>query len=286
MKVLVIGSHGYMGGHLMRGLTKEGMEPEGVSTSDGSGIEPVSGLLPESFQINGDVSTVIYVAQSPHYRQMPDKASHVFAVNSLSVVRAAVAAHKAGVQRFIYVSTGTVYAPSFLPLAETAPLRRDNLYAMSKLHGEEALGLFRHYMDVVVVRPFGIYGPGQEGRMVPNLISKVRSGAPIVLHPKSDDLNDDGGLRISLCHINDAVNVLIRIARTGGPAYLNLAGVKAMSIREMALIIGQMLGRSPNFSIAPDPRDSDLIADINALRKLRITSFVDFKIGIKEMTGG
>lgn len=283
MKVLVIGSHGYMGGHLMRGLAIEGMEPEGASTSDGSGIEPVSGLLPESFQINEDVSVVIYVAQSPYYRQMPDKASHVFAVNSLSPVRAAVAARRAGVRRFIYVSTGTVYAPSFLPLAETAPLRRDNLYAMSKLHGEEALSLFRQYMDVVVVRPFGIYGPGQKGRMVPNLISSVRRGAPIDLQPKSDDPDDDGGLRISLCHIDDAVNVLIGIAKTGGPAYLNLAGVEAMSIREMALIIGQMLGRTPNFSITSNPRDSDLIADISALQKIQAISFSDFRLGIKEI---
>lgn len=281
----MIGSQGYMGGRLMRGLANEGMEPEGASTSDGSGIEPISGLLPENFGIDMDISAVFYVAQSPHYRQMPDKVSHVFAVNSLSAVRAAVAARKAGVQRFIYVSTGTVYAPSFLPLAETAPLRRDNLYAMSKLHGEEALSLFRQYMDVVVVRPFGIYGPGQKGRMVPNLISSVRSGAPIVLHPKSDDPNDGEGLRISLCHINDAVNVLIRIAKTGGPACLNLAGAKAMSIREMALIIGQMLGQTPNFSIASNPRDSDLIADISALRKTQAISFVDFKIGIKEMVG-
>jgi hypothetical protein len=58
-----------------------------------------------------------------------------------------------------------------------------------------------------------------------------------------------------------------------------------MSIREMAIIMGQVLGRAPNFLIAPDPRDSDLIADISALRKMQNISFVDFKLGVEEIIG-
>jgi nucleoside-diphosphate-sugar epimerase len=59
--------------------------------------------------------------------------------------------------------------PVFVPIRKQTPLYRDEWYPLSKLHAEEALSLYRRYMDVIIVRPFGIYGPGQKDWLVPNL---------------------------------------------------------------------------------------------------------------------
>jgi nucleoside-diphosphate-sugar epimerase len=278
MTVLVIGSSGYMGRHLMAGLSRSGLGARGISSSDGTGIDPESGLLPATFAIPPGTSAVVYMAQSPRYREVPDQAAHVLAVNTLSAVRAATLARAAGVRRFIYVSTGTVYAPSFAPLSEDAPVRRDSWYVLSKLHGEEALALFRPDMEVIVVRPFGIYGPLQSGRLVPNLIQSVKTGRPITLHARPDAADDKDGLRISLCYIDDATEILVGLLRNGGPAYLNLAGAESLSIRAMAEAIGSRVGRAPVFELSASPRDSDLIADTrNLIRTMspRFTSFLD-----------
>lgn len=283
MKVLVIGSGGYMGRHLMAALATEGVEGIGVSSGDGSGIDPESGLLPATFAIPPGTSTVVYMAQSPRYRQVPEQAPHVLTVNTLSAVRAATSARAAGVRRFIFVSTGTVYAPSFSPITENAPVRRDNWYVLSKLHGEEALTLFRRDMEVIVVRPFGVYGPEQSGRLVPNLIDSVTSGRPVMLQPRSAVSDDRDGLRISLCYIDDATDILIRLVLKGGPVCLNLAGPEALSIRFMAEAVGALVGRAAMFETSASQRDSDLIADTSLLVGVLFPQFTSFGDGLAKV---
>lgn len=279
MTVLVIGSGGYMGRHLMAGLSRSGVDAWGTSSANGSGIDPESGLLPVAFAIPPGTTAVVYMAQSPRYREVPEQAAHVLAVNTLSAVRAATLARAAGVDRFIYVSTGTVYAPSFAPIAEDAPVRRDSWYVLSKLHGEEALSLFRQDLEVIVVRPFGVYGPAQKGRMVPNLIDTVKNGRPVTLHPRKGMPEDIGGLRISLCYIDDATDILMRLVRDGGPACLNLAGPEAVSIRSIAEAAGAVFGRPPVFEVSSSPRDSDLIADTRNLVSALAPNFTSFNDG-------
>lgn len=279
MTVMVIGSGGYMGRHLMAGLSRAGLDARGTSSADGSGIDPESGLLPAAFAIPSGTTAVVYMAQSPRYREVPEQAAHVLAVNTLSAVRAATLARAAGVRRFIYVSTGTVYAPTFAQIAEDAPVRRDSWYVLSKLHGEEALNLFRQDIEVIVVRPFGVYGPAQKGRMVPNLIDAVKNGRPVTLHPRKGMPEDIGGLRISLCYIDDATEILMRLVREGGPACLNLAGPEAVSVRSIAEAAGAVFGRPPVFEVSSSPRDTDLIADTRNLVTAMAPRFTSFSDG-------
>ena len=284
MKVIVFGSKGYLGHNLTRHLQLAGIYVEEISSRDGTGIDPTTGLLPINFEIIPDKNiTVIYLSQSPRFRNVPDEASHIVAVNTLSAVRAATAARKAGAHRFIYVSTGTVYSSSFEPIDERAPVRRDIWYTLTKLHGEESLALFRDWMDVIIVRPFTIYGPLQTGRLIPNLIDSVRSGRPISIHRRNPADNTDGGLKISLCHINDAVALLHHLISHGGPNLLNLSSDEALSIFDIASTIGQFLSITPQFQIMDLPRDADLIADISLLKQTIPHPFIPFERGLRDI---
>ncbi len=283
MSVLVIGSGGYMGSHLMDALNAQGMNAIGASSSNGYGIDPVSGILPENFLISPHTSTVVYMAQSPRFRQVPEESAHVLAVNVYSATRAAILARAAGVKRFIYISTGTVYAPSFLPIKEGAPVRRDGWYALSKLQGEEALNLFRQDMEVVIVRPFGVYGPRQEGRLVGNLLNSVLKGLPITLQGRLDDPNDKDGLKISLCYIEDATRALLEIICNGGDSIINLAGMEAYSVRTIANKLGLLVDRNPKFEFSKSVRDSDLIADVSILRKYAPFNFTKIDEGLSKL---
>lgn len=271
-----------MGSHLMQGLTAEGMRALGSSSSDGTGIDPATGLLPVDYRVPSGTAAVVYMAQSPRYRE-PDQASHVLAVNVLSAVRAAVAARAAGVQRFIYLSTGTVYAPSFQPLAEDAAIRYADWYGLSKIQGEQAVQMFRADMDVHVVRPFGVYGPQQRGRLVPNLIDSIRAGRPITLQGRQDVPGDADGLRISLCHVQDATRILMHLVRHGGPPCLNLAGEQASSIRSLAVLLGELLGREPVLTPAPTFRSFDLVADTGLLRQNQPLVFTPLRQGLASL---
>ena len=253
------------------------------SSKDGTGMDPETGLFPPQFAVPPGTGAVFYLAQSPHYREGCDRAPHVLNVNTVSATRVAGMAARAGVRKFIYASTGNVYAPGFSPHAESAALHRDTWYELSKVHAEEALALFRDQLDVAVVRLFGVYGPGQSGRLVPTLASAVASGKPIVIERNPTDPSDLGGFRISLCYVEDAVRILAALLDCERVPVLNVAGDEVLNMRQIATAIGNAMGRPPSFDVTTRPRGGDLVADISLLKRLLQPQFTPFEIGLHHM---
>lgn len=245
-----------------------------------NGIDPKTGLLPQNFEIEAGVDVVYYLAQSPHYRQVPEYAAHLLSVNCVAAVQVASAAVRSGVKRFIYASTGNVYAPSFKPMAETDPVQRHGWYPLSKLMAEEALALFAGKMDVTVLRIFGIYGPGQTDKLIPTLIENVRQGRQIFVDGRADDSLDSGGLLFSPIYIGDAVNALLKIGASFTAPMLNLAGDRALSVAEIATTIATQLGTRAHIKSSGRNRSSDLVADIGLLKRLVGPVYTPFETGL------
>lgn len=284
-QVVVFGAGGYIGRHITEHLRRIGVNVVCHSSASGSTFDMKTGLLADSVNIPPGTKGVIYLSQSSYYRQMPEKAGHLWGVNVVSAIKAAESARRAGVQRFIYASTGNVYSPSFLPLNEESSVRRDDWYALSKLHAEEALALFRNDMSVTAARLFGVYGPNQTDKLVPNLAAAIRSGTPIKLAPNLNNDLDTGGLKLSLCYIDDVVEIFSRLFSQEGSDVLNIAGSEALSIRDIALAIGDQLGVAPQFEIANQPKAFDLVADVTKLVGMFNPEFTPFAEGIRRALG-
>jgi len=218
------------------------------------------------FKISEGTDALIYLAQSPHYRNVPQMAGHLMA----------------GVSRFIYASTGNVYAKSPGPLPETSKLCRDNWYALSKVQAEEALALFRGDMDVIITRLFGVYGPGQTNKLVPGLLDSVLRGRSISIDKNPSDENDMGGLRISLCYIEALLRIFMRLIREGGPPCLNVAGDEAVSIGHIASIMARCLNKTASFKATGKNIPFNLIADIRQLEEAFSPSFTSIEEGIRK----
>jgi len=281
MKSIVIGAGGYLGKNLYALLKGNGFEVEGFGAVHGTGIDPSTGTISDTLCIPYASDAVVYLAQSPYYHQVPEMAWHLLNVNCFSAVQVADLSRKAEVRRFIYTSTANVYNPSFDPLAEGSTVRRDNWYSLSKVHAEEALSLFRNDMEVIIARPFGIYGPGQTDKLVPNLLYSLLLGKEIYLERNPRDPTDIDGLRISLCYIEDAVKMLYKLIIDGGPDYLNIAGDRAVSIREMVTIMAKYLKKECRFKISENYRHFDLIADTSLLKKTLSPAFTDLEDGLR-----
>lgn len=277
---MIIGAGGYIGGHLVRHYAARGINVVKISSSEAGGIDPETGLLPANFKIATGVDTVFYLSQSPRYRQAPDTAAHLLSVNVLSALQVANAARKASVRKFVYASTGNVYAPSFLPRSEDSPLRKDNWYSLSKVHAEEALRLLHNDLDITIARIFGVYGNGQQDRLIPNLIRSVMEGKTIQINSRSDNRMDAEGLRISLSYVADTVNILRQVAEVTGVPTINVAGEEVLSIREIAKLIAHAVGKPAQFGKGNVNRDSDLIADVSLLKKVINPRFTSFQEGI------
>ena len=282
MKVVIVGSGGFIGSHLQKFLQSEGIQVQGASSTDGTGIVPHTGVLPDDFSIAPGTDTIVYLAQSPYYNMVPEKFPHLVNVNVVSAVKIAELARRAKVRRFIYASTGNVYALSFAPFSESSPVRKDNWYSLSKVHAEEALSLYKNDMDLVVMRIFGVYGPGQTDKLVPKLLSSVLNDKEIFIEKNPEDPSDLDGLKISLCYIDDIVEIISHLISKGGPSILNIAGNKAASLRQIANLMGHLLGKEPVLTDADRCRRGDLIADISLLKRILKPQFTSLESGLKK----
>ncbi len=267
---MVVGAQGYLGRAFCRVASARGLQVFAASSRDGTGLNPTTGLVSDGFAIPPNTDTVLYLAQSPYYRHVPQYAAHLMTVNSVSAVEVARLATEAGVRRFIYASTGSVYEPKFTPLAETAPLLETAWYPLSKILAEKALALFRPALDVCAVRIFGIYGPMQQDKLVPNLVNRLRENQPVILQANPTNPADRGGLRISLCHIDDACQVLLQLIAIAGqlPHILNLGGDEAVDLRTLATLLSRRLGVAATFTETDIERHGDLVCDGSLLASL------------------
>jgi nucleoside-diphosphate-sugar epimerase len=184
VRVLVTGVTGFTGGHLAKALMARGHEvralvrkPEEVSFAArgpgdttrsaadiGSGLTLVTGDLRDRASLDNATDGVDVVYNiAAIYRQAGLPADTYRAVNATAVGDLVSAASRGGVRRVVHCSTVGVHGDVEHPPAnEDAPLGPGDVYQITKLEGErlgretgEKLGI-----EVTIVRPSGIYGPG------------------------------------------------------------------------------------------------------------------------------
>ena len=121
------------------------------------------------------------VIHSAAIHRVPEMRRQIHAIETnvhgtLNILKSAVAA---GVSRFVFLSSSKVYGePDRLPSADDDLPRPTIPYGLSKVVGEHYCERFREEteMDTIIVRPFSVYGPGQDleagyiGMMIQSLI--------------------------------------------------------------------------------------------------------------------
>ncbi len=172
MKALVTGANGLTGSYLTKHLLDQGYqvrvlvrEKANLSALQGLDIDYVYADLAETAPLSDDVmcgiDVVHHVAAAFRAENVPKQ--HFFDVNVGGTKRLLQAAQRAGVKRFVHCSTvgvqGEIKDP---PATEDHPFNPGDYYQESKLEGELlAVDFFKNEgLPGVVVRPVGIYGPG------------------------------------------------------------------------------------------------------------------------------
>jgi UDP-glucose 4-epimerase len=203
---------------------------------------------------------IVYLAQSDHYREFPERAFDLFDVNVAAPLRLLDYARSSGVRKFVYASSGGVYGGSATAVSEELPLsaRGDlGFYLATKLCSEMLARNFAALFDVVLLRFFFVYGPGQKRQMlIPRLIDNVIRGNPVMLQGSD-------GIRINPVHAEDAAQAVLQSLALEGSRTINIAGPEILSIREICDEIGRQAEREPVYSIAEPAHD--LVADIKVM---------------------
>lgn len=268
MNVLIVGANGFIGRHLLRTLREDPeLRVTGAGTSDGAVVSD-TGMLAEGFRVPDGTDAVIYLSQSPWWRQGPDRYDHVLATNAGTPVRLASLAAAAGARRFLFASSGTVYAPALRALDEDAAVNRADWYGLSKLIAEDALSHLTDRLTVCSMRLFGVYGPEQRGRLLQNLAGRIASGAPVTLDRQPED-GTDRGLRLTMTHVDDLCGMIRRLLDADSlPSILNVASDQSATIAEIAEQLGRVIGQHPRFEPTGRVVSGNLVADTTRLRAI------------------
>lgn len=262
MTCLVTGATGFIGRALLPKLAeRDEVVALGRRTPDGTDCvrwvrQDLTQPLDESALPKG-VDAVIHLAQSERYREFPDGAVDMTEVNVASTVRLLDYCHRSGGTSFVLASTGAIYGAEQRPVSEDDAPSPGDFYAASKLAAEQVAARYRSLLRVQIVRPFFVYGPGQQAnRFIPGLLSRVRAGQPV-------RLAGNDGIRLNPIYVDDAVELLRGTLELEGSETLNMAGPRVHSIREIAEMIGAEVGANPTFDVT-EPAN-DLVASVERL---------------------
>lgn len=248
------GATGFTGGHLARRLVARGWTVRALvrnaslaSDLQQAGIELFVGDLLAAADLVGatrGVDVVFHVAAV--YRQAGVSEDVYRKVNVTAVEQIIDAAAATGVRRVVHCSTVGVHGDVEQPPAnEDAPLRPGDVYQVTKLQGEIVARetAARRRMDVVIVRPTGIYGPGDR-RLLKMFRGVARGRFPML---------GRGRIYYHLTYIDDLVEGLILCAthpRATNRTYI-LAGPEVTTLKELVAVIAQVAGVKPPWLYLP-----------------------------------
>lgn len=225
------------------------------------------------------VDSVIHLAQSAHFREVPEKALDVFNVNVASTAKLLDYAWRAGATQFVHASSGGIYGAGAGAFDENSPITATgNLgyYLGSKLCGEVLTQSYASQMQVAVLRFFFIYGAGQNRSMlIPRLLDSVRDGKPI-------NLVGNEGLRINPIHVSDAAASVKAMLATKDSATYNIAGSETVSLRALCLKMEVLTGRKANF-VESAGEAMDIVADISAMKNKLHKPMVNLDMGLRDL---
>jgi nucleoside-diphosphate-sugar epimerase len=264
-RVLVTGADGFVGRYLCRKLIESGFSlragvrnvesiPDLQRTVPGLSDSSLLGDLGANPELRGPldgVSAVVHLAARVHVTKESsgDPLREFRRVNVAGTKLLACAAAEAGVRRFIFVSTIKVNGNSTSGEPFHVDMSPDpqDAYAISKWEAEEALRSVaaERGLEVVIVRPPLVYGPGVRGNFL-RLMSLVDRALPLPW-PKGEN-------RRSMIGAENLADFLVRCVdhpKAAGHSFL-VKDSEDVSTRELITRLARLLGRPVRLVPVPE----------------------------------
>lgn len=258
-KVLVTGSDGFIGSHLVESLLDEGAKVKAfvyynsfnswgwLDTLPKEKLEKIEIFAGDIRDPNGvriameGVDIVFHLAALiaiPFSYHSPDSYVDTNIKGTLNVLQAAKLLK---IGKVLVTSTSEVYGTAqYVPIDEKHPYQGQSPYSASKIGADRmAESFYRSFnLPVTIVRPFNTYGPRQSARaVIPTIITQLLSGIKEIklgsLHPTRD-----------LLFVKDTAQGFIEIAKSDKTLgeEINIATQQEISIADLASKIMQITG--------------------------------------------
>jgi nucleoside-diphosphate-sugar epimerase len=280
MKILITGSTGFIGGHLLQEMSERGhsvttldRNPDNASNAD----RTVQGDIRDADAVMAATDgqeIVIHAAAVLGTAELINRAQYALDVNTGGTINVLDACREHGA-RLLFVSKPNPWL---------------NTYSITKSAAESFCRMYNQEfgVPVTVVKAFNVYGPGEKvgpGRVakaIPTLIVKALNGQDLSVHGDGMQTND-------FVHVSDVVRILAELAETSDASYQEHeigTGVER-SLNELCELILR-LSSSESKIVYVRPRSGEspgdrIKADIGSLeRAIGMLSFRTLEHGLPE----
>jgi len=290
MKIIIIGSKGFIGSHLLNYCRNLGHEVWGADVIvdyidksgyfliDASNSDYNSIFQSMEYDVCVNCSGAASVPESFH-NPMRD-----FYLNSVNVFKLleAIKRHQNDCS-FLNLSSAAVYGnPEVLPIKETANLQPLSPYGTHKLQAEQICTEFYDFYKIKTcsARIFSVYGPGLKKQIFWDLFNKAQTSDPLVLYGTGKESRDF----IYIMDLVNAIELVLKHSEFTGNA-INIANGEEVFINDAASIFLSFFDHQVTFSFSEEIRGGDPVnwmADITKLRAMGYQQTVDINTGLKE----
>lgn len=260
MKALVTGGAGFIGSNLVNKLIKDGHEVI-VIDKEFSKCHEQFYWNNQALNIKADVRDykntrkyyenvdwVFHLAAEARIQPAIHDSINAVDINMVGTAVTLQASLEAGVKKFIFASSSSIYGNNFPPNTERQPDKCLNVYSLSKSFGEKLCNIYwkLYGLQTISLRYFNVYGPNQptKGEYAPVIglwLKQLQNNQPLTVV-------GDGSQRRCFTHVDDVVKANILAATTELKRYgeiFNIGSPISYSIKEIAQAI------SPNITYLP-----------------------------------
>jgi NAD dependent epimerase/dehydratase len=266
-RVLVTGAGGFIGGHLVERLVRDGAKVKALVRYNSRNergtldwfdpaavreAEVVLGDLRDFESVENAVAgteVILHLGAQIAIPYSYVNPRDFFETNVLGTFNVAQAALRAGIKRLVHTSTSEVYGTARqVPITEDHPIEPQSPYAASKVGADKLIDSYHRAFELpaTVLRPFNTYGAHQSARaVIPTIVSQalevdtLRLGS---LDPRRD-----------LTYVSDTVDGFVKAAtspETIGRT-VQLGTEHDVSVRDIVDTVGQLLGKELNVETDP-----------------------------------
>jgi len=274
--IAVTGSSGFVGRHLVKRIRETRADileldiTNGTDVSDWKQIKCI-----DKIDILFHLAAKTFVPESFEHPREFYQININSTLNALELCRI----HQA---KMIFASSYIYGQPRYLPVDEKHPLIAHNPYAQSKIICEQLSRSYYHDfgVKVIILRPFNIYGPGQNDRfLIPSIIAQAKKGMVSLKDPSP---------RRDFVYISDAIDAYLKAATYNKKDFdiFNIGFGESYSVREIVSKVTSQYDHELKIIFSDEKRKNeimDTVADITKAREvLNWKPKTDFISGIKQ----
>jgi len=265
MKILLTGGAGFIGSHLLERLIARGDDVAVVDDFNDyydprikRANLPKGGFRLHEIDLRNAAPLVaqekpdllIHLAARAGVRPSQKDPALYESVNVAGTLGLLDACRGAGVKRFVFASSSSVYGNAPVPFREDDPnLQPISFYGATKLLGEHYVRIYSHLhgLHATCLRFFTAYGPRQRPDMAIHAFTKA------VLEDREIPMFGDGSTERDYTYVTDIVQGLLGAVDHDEPyAVYNLGESRTIALRRLIDLIGENAGRTPRIKQMPE----------------------------------